>query len=109
MGFESAAASHSAAIPRLLAVFFLWKLVLLILAAASPGPGYDTSTDLLLSALPVDATLPSVASARVLSRLVRWDALHIVSTVQRGYLYEQDWAWGWGYTRLLHHAAKGAW
>jgi len=50
----------------------------------------------------------SQASARVLNRLVRWDALHFIGVAQHGERYEQDRAWGWLYTTILKSAAKGS-
>jgi len=107
MSFQRAGASHSAALFRLVGLFLLWKLLLLVLAANSPGPGYDTSTTLLLPALSPDEPLASRLSAHVLSRLVRWDALYFVSIANRHQLYEQEWAFGWTFTRLISHVAKG--
>jgi len=96
---------------RTLASFFvLWKLLLLCIAYASPGPGYDTSTTLLFArAQPAlsENTLLEDFAKRLASKLVRWDALYFVSVAQRGYVYEQEWAWGWGYTHFLGLVAKG--
>jgi len=107
MSFQRAGASHSAALFRLVGLFLLWKLLLLVLAANSPGPGYDTSTTLLLPALAPDEPLASRLSAHVLSRLVRWDAIYFVRIANRHQLYEQEWAFGWTFTRLISHVAKG--
>jgi GPI mannosyltransferase 2 len=90
--------------PRVtLTVLFVgWKLLLLAAVIASPGPGYDTSTTLLLPAL--------VAARDVLAttwRLVRWDAIYFVRVAERDYLYEQEWAFGYGYTRMLKWIAVG--
>lgn len=94
-------------------LFVLWKLLLLCIAYASPGPGYDTSTTLLfaraqpaLSAQSENTLLEDFAK-RLASKLVRWDALYFVSVAQRGYVFEQEWAWGWGYTNFLGLISKG--
>jgi phosphatidylinositol glycan class V len=91
-------------------LFVLWKLLLLCIAYASPGPGYDTSTTLLFArAQPAlsENTLLEDFAKRLVSKLVRWDALYFVSVAQRGYVYEQEWAWGWGYTNFLGLVSKG--
>ncbi|PQE33905.1 GPI mannosyltransferase 2 protein [Rutstroemia sp. NJR-2017a WRK4] len=82
--------------------FICWKAVLLLIAACSPGPGYDTSTNLLLSSLEYQGiNLPSTARY-LISKLVRWDGIYYVQLSERGYLYEQEWAFGWGFTRIIH-------
>ncbi|KAM3075509.1 ER membrane glycoprotein subunit of the GPI transamidase complex-like protein [Clarireedia jacksonii] len=82
--------------------FVCWKTVLLLIAACSPGPGYDTSTNLLLSSLEYQGIdLPSTARY-LISKLVRWDGIYFIQLSERGYLYEQEWAFGWGFTRLIH-------
>jgi phosphatidylinositol glycan class V len=91
-------------------LFVSWKLLLLCIAYASPGPGYDTSTTLLFArAQPAQSenTLLEDFAKRLISKLVRWDALYFVSVAQRGYVFEQEWAWGWGYTNFLGFIFKG--
>lgn len=70
-------------------LFVLYKSLLLCIAFSCPG-AFDTSTS--LSGWP---------DGGVLSKLISWDALWFTNVAQRGYRWEQDWAWGWGYTRLL--------
>ncbi|PQE12203.1 duf409 domain protein [Rutstroemia sp. NJR-2017a BVV2] len=87
--------------------FICWKAVLLLIAACSPGPGYDTSTNLLLSSLEYQGiNLPSTARY-LISKLVRWDGIYFVQLSERGYLYEQEWAFGWGFTRMIHFITIG--
>ncbi|THW94936.1 mannosyltransferase [Aureobasidium pullulans] len=96
-------------IRALACLFVFWKLLLLCIAYASPGPGYDTSTNLLLlraQSAQSENTLLAHLAKRLVSKLVRWDALYFISVAQRGYLFEQEWAWGWGYTRLLSLISK---
>jgi hypothetical protein len=38
---------------------------------------------------------------RLLQTLTRWDAIYFASIAERGYVFEQEWAFGWGFTRLL--------
>lgn len=91
-------------------LFVAWKLLLLCVAYASPGPGYDTSTTLLFArAQPAlsENTLLEDFAKRLASKLVRWDALYFVSVAHRGRLFEQEWAWGWGYTNFLGLISRG--
>lgn len=70
-------------------VFLGWKVFLLAIAAGSQvGPTYDSSSSLVRLH---DATSPVQA---LLTRLVSWDAIFFVKAAQRGYLFEQEWAFG---------------
>ena len=75
--------------------YFLWKALLFAIAVISPGIGYDTSTTLLHS------TLRGISY-----KFVRWDAIYYTETARRGYLFEQEWAFGWGYTRVVAFLTK---
>ncbi|KAL1652329.1 ER membrane glycoprotein subunit of the GPI transamidase complex-like protein [Diplodia intermedia] len=97
----------------LVIVFAAWKTLLLLIAFASPGPGYDTSTTLLLghdaaasalgaAAAPWTATL----GQRLVSKLVRWDAIYFTAAAERGYQHEQEWAFSWAFSHLMANAAK---
>jgi GPI mannosyltransferase 2 len=92
----------------LIAVFVVWKSLLLLIAACSPGSGYDTSTTL---AQPYDGAAEQnfvVSLLRLFStKLTRWDAIYFTRIASRDYLYEQDWAFGWGFTRLIKFFASG--
>ena len=87
--------------------FILWKSLLLAVAWISPGLGYDTSSALLLAGdgfgADVGGPLPALST-----RLTRWDAIYYAKISQRGYLYEQEWAFGWGFTRVLSLISTGA-
>jgi phosphatidylinositol glycan class V len=72
-------------------IFLAWKALLFLIAVTSPGLGYDTSTSLLQ---------PEVKGW--IAKFVRWDAIFFVAIAQRGYLFEQEWAFGWGWTRALN-------
>lgn len=80
--------------------FLVWKAILLVIAASSPGLGYDTSSSLLLSDNAVDGGLPPILR-HMIGKLTRWDAIYFVKVANRGYLFEQEWAFGWGFTRLI--------
>lgn len=81
-------------------LFIAWKALLLLVAAGSPGPGYDTSARLSFMDLSGNATLPPVIH-HVAERLTRWDAIYFVTVADRGYLFEQEWAFGFGFTRFV--------
>ncbi|KAF9635536.1 GPI mannosyltransferase 2-like protein [Lasiodiplodia theobromae] len=97
----------------LVIVFAAWKALLLLTAFASPGPGYDTSTTLLLgqdaaaSAL-VTTSVPWSATPgeRLVSKLVRWDAIYFTAAAERGYQHEQEWAFSWAFSHLMANTAK---
>ena len=98
--FDSVASAWSTPLvhPKTSIVLFFtaWKAALIAIALASPGPGYDTSTTLL----PSHGDLISDA-------FVRWDAIFFTQIARRGYLFEHEWAFGWGYTWLLRLASYG--
>ena len=98
--------------PRLsLTIYFIvWKLILLLVALTSPGIGYDTSTTLISNSIDGTGTSTSLSEAiagELSRKLVRWDAIYFTQIAQRGYLFEQEWAFGWGFTRLLAFAGRG--
>lgn len=83
-----------------------WKLLLLLIAVLSPGPGYDTSASLYSPSAAEDRQLPP-AIQYILGKLVRWDAIYFVQTAHRGYVFEQEWAFGWGFSRLISLCTAG--
>lgn len=103
--------SNNPKIPLLL-LFACWKTLLILIAFLSPAPGYDTSTSLLGAAekplldFHIDKYHPSTSIERLLSKLCRWDAIYFTEIARRGYVHEQEWAFGWGFTRLLSFVAK---
>ncbi|PIA94190.1 GPI mannosyltransferase 2 [Cercospora beticola] len=84
-------------ITQLITCFCLWKLLLVLIAAASPGPGYDTSTQLLLrpNANTANSWLDHLAI-----RLTRWDGLYFASASANGQVFEQQWAFSPFLTRV---------
>jgi phosphatidylinositol glycan class V len=108
--------------PRTLLVilFLAWKLLLLTIVLLVPGPGYDTSAQLLFQGFGVGEVPfsgpPSVGHGashswafrfeRLVENLTRWDAIYFVPLAERGYKLEQEWAFGWGFTRLLSFLSK---
>ncbi len=93
----------------LLLSFLLFKSLLLLLALLAPGPGYDTSTSLLHAppSHPHPRNTTTLLVGNLLPKLLRWDAIYFSEIARRGYVYEQEWAFGWGFTRLLAAMASG--
>ncbi|RMX91260.1 hypothetical protein D0867_14130 [Hortaea werneckii] len=97
-------------ISRVIRIFWTWKGLLLLVALLAPGQGYDTSTQITF-----DQNHPKGSSSwvskvteHVVLRLTRWDAIYFASSSWRGYLYEQEWAFSWVFSRLSSKAANGA-
>lgn len=75
------------------AVFVAWKVLLLAVAAGSQvGATYDTSSSLLILHPHTEDNSSLVRT--FITRLVSWDAIYFVKAAQRGYLFEQEWAFG---------------
>jgi hypothetical protein len=85
---------------RLVLMFTAWKTLLLVIAFASPGPAYDTSSELLpfferKHALKDDRASSSTLQwiiHRLSLRLTRWDAVYFTAAADRGHIFEQEWA-----------------
>jgi hypothetical protein len=94
---------HQGQARRLIPLFMAWKALLILLAVLCPGPGYDTSGLILLSH--GESHRDQFQSSSFLDRLalshVRWDALYFVKAAQRGYVYEQEWAFSRAYSLIL--------
>lgn len=105
-------------------IFSLWKGLLFAIALASAiGSSYDTSTELLFASsaasytdddgdIPTHKlislmfeTLPFIGT--LVTRLTRWDALYFVKSAQRGYLFEQEWAFGIGQPTIVATLLQG--
>lgn len=80
--------------------FAIWKLILLTIACTSPYPGYDTSSSLLFPSGTHDNEYPDPLHT-IAVKLTRWDAIYFAQAAHRGALFEQEWAFGWGYTKIL--------
>lgn len=93
---------------RLVFLFLAWKSTLLVLAALSPGPGYDTSS--LVLSCPSHHRYAKFNEWTIFNRftlnLFRWDAFYFVTSSQRGYVYEQEWAFSWAYSLVLRTASR---
>lgn len=98
--------------PRLslVLIFISWKLLLLFIACTSPYPGYDTSTTLLFSAGSQTGGgqhIHRTALKKLAGKLTRWDAIYFSQIAHRGAIFEQEWAFGWGFARLLQAINRG--
>lgn len=93
---------------RLIQAFLAWKAVLLIAAVLSPGPGYDTSA--LVALNPSQLRHAEVGNWSLINRLslnlLRWDALYFTKSAQRGYLFEQEWAFSRVHSFVLDTLVK---
>ncbi|KAL2001008.1 hypothetical protein VTN02DRAFT_2353 [Thermoascus thermophilus] len=87
-------------IQSLTLAFGVWKALLALVIVGCPGPGYDTSTTLAGGA-ELAADFGQLGDSSALRKFVRWDSIYFVRIADRGYLFEQEWAFGYGYTRLL--------
>lgn len=100
--------------------FILWKLFLLLIAVGSTlvnDRAYDTSADLLLvgNAEPLSVNdgndgvveLLRNFGKRLVTRFTSWDAIYFVSAAKRGYVYEQEWAFGTGLVVCVRGVLNG--
>ena len=97
-------------ISRVIRIFWIWKGLLLLVALLAPGQGYDTSTQITFDQdhSKDSSSWVSKAIEYAVLRLTRWDAIYFASSSWRGYLYEQEWAFSWVFSRLSSKAANGA-
>ncbi|KAL7621830.1 ER membrane glycoprotein subunit of the GPI transamidase complex-like protein [Parahypoxylon ruwenzoriense] len=85
-------------ISSLFGAFFAWKAFLLAIAfGSSVGPAYDTSSTLIS---------PRIASSEesifdLATKLTRWDSIYFTQVARRGYLFEQEWAFGSGLPTVI--------
>ena len=97
--------------PKIALVSYLlaWKSLLLCIAIVSPGAGYDTSATLLQSNNKLANLTSNFGSVHLLDLkgLLRWDAIYFIHIAQYGYMWEQEWAFGWGFTRLIALISQG--
>ncbi|KAI1772215.1 glycosyltransferase family 76 protein [Hypoxylon cercidicola] len=90
-------------IPSLIGAFLAWKGFLLAIAlGSSVGPAYDTSSTLLS---------PEILSSKesffdLPTKLTRWDSIYLIQASRRGYLFEQEWAFGSGLPTVISSLAQ---
>ena len=85
-----------------------WKIALLLVILASPGPGYDSSTTILFAQhdQTVDYRQHGKVCSYLVQRLVRWDAIYFTQAAHRGFRFEQEWAFSRGFSGLLSLGGK---
>lgn len=89
---------------RLVLGFFAWKVLLFLLTAFCPGPGYDSSALILTDASAnrhINYKSSSLLNHLTLN-LFRWDALYFIKTAERGLVFEQEWAFSPVFSQLLN-------
>lgn len=95
---------------RIVKVLVVWKLLLLAIACASPGVGYDTSTHIFLSQAEdrVSRSWFAQAIEHLVLRVTRWDGIYFASASLQGKVYEQEWAFSWALSRATSVITRGA-
>ncbi|PYH45293.1 DUF409 domain protein [Aspergillus saccharolyticus JOP 1030-1] len=86
--------------------FCLWKVLVFLVIVSCPGLGYDTSTSHLYHDPSGSDVIPEDIEHLLLTiprKFVRWDSIYFVHIAQNGYVFEQEWAFGYGYTQALAH------
>lgn len=86
--------------------FLVVKSLLLLVTFASPAPGYDTSSQLYFSP-PEHHHSAAAKTPALVYKFVRWDAFYFLSVARDGYRWEQQWAFGWGWTQTIAHTVTG--
>lgn len=90
-------------IRSLISTFVAWKALLLLIAVGSNlGPAYDTSSTLI----PPYAASFNESAFDLGTRLTRWDAIYFIQVARRGYVFEQEWAFGSGMPMMISLVAK---
>ncbi|KAI9825461.1 MAG: ER membrane glycoprotein subunit of the GPI transamidase complex-like protein [Thelocarpon impressellum] len=110
-GLASSALGHP--VVALVSLFLIWKALLLVVAYSSPGAGYDSSSSLLFHPptgdfqVGVPGSWSGERPTSLTEKLTRWDAVYFGAIAERGYLFEQEWAFGWGFTRSVAVLTRG--
>ncbi|KAH6648153.1 GPI mannosyltransferase 2 [Truncatella angustata] len=87
----------------LVTAFVAWKcFLLLVVVGSSLGSAYDTSTTLMQHH--VSSFNESVFD--IATKLTRWDAIYFVQSARRGYVFEQEWAFGMGLPAVISRIVK---
>lgn len=83
--------------------FWAWKVLLYIVITTCPGLGYDTSTSLLSYDDSAVVGKPEPLSGPL--KFARWDSIYFLDIAEKGYIFEQEWAFG--YPKLLSIFVSG--
>ncbi|KAF7521340.1 hypothetical protein G7054_g12485 [Neopestalotiopsis clavispora] len=90
-------------IQTLVTSFVAWKAFLLLAAiGSSVGPAYDTSTTLIQP----QTTSFNESVFDISTKLTRWDAIYFIQSARRGYVFEQEWAFGLGLPTTISAIVK---
>lgn len=105
---KTADASRSWDLVIIALAFFAWKALLGIVVSSSPGIGYDTSSS-LLEDFGTSLELTETASTlhHVSTKLVRWDAIYFTQAALRGYVFEQEWAFSYTFSKIVAIISEG--
>jgi GPI mannosyltransferase 2 len=88
-------------------IFALWRTFLFAIALFTPSPPYDTSASRILTPIhPEDSAIVS-GLKYFCEKLTRWDGIYYLKVAERGYVNEQEWAFGWGYTLVMGNLGQG--
>lgn len=104
MSAATKAASTRWPVSTLTLAFVAWKCFLGAIAAGATlvGDAYDTSGGSALG-----TSCGSRWGSGLLARFTSWDAIYFVNVARRGYLYEQEWAFGSGMAGGMTRLAQG--
>ncbi|KAK9461798.1 uncharacterized protein V1516DRAFT_673014 [Lipomyces oligophaga] len=81
---------------KLLSSTFVFVKIVLFVIPQLVLQQYDTSSQLLFKS----SAVPELVNY-ILPRFLVWDTVFFIKIAQRGYLYEQEWAFGWLWTGLI--------
>lgn len=105
---ESVDASRSRHLALIALAFAAWKALLALIAYGSPGIGYDTSSSLLED---FETSLELTETPSTLhyffTKLIRWDAIYFAQIAARSYVFEQEWAFSYAFSKIISTVSSG--
>jgi phosphatidylinositol glycan class V len=106
---KTADASRSRHLILITLTFIAWKAVLGLVVYSSPGIGYDTSSSLLEDSwTPLKLTETPPTLHYISTKLVRWDAIYFIQAAVRDYVFEQEWAFSYTFSKIVAIISEGA-
>lgn len=88
--------------------FIVWKAILGLVAYNSPGIGYDTSSSLLERLRDPRALTETPSTLQnSITKLIRWDAVYFTQIAARNYVFEQEWAFSFAFSRITSIISRG--
>lgn len=88
--------------------FVAWKVILGLVAHSVPGIGYDTSSSLLEDfGTSLELTETPSALKYAVTKLLRWDAIYFTQAAVRGYVFEQEWAFSYAFSKMIATVSGG--